>query len=272
MPVKGKCLRKVKASRMMEKVASLNGVHLVMIIGTPEGAPRVTIVLIIIQGSSQADVQSADRLVILPHSVLVQLSPKQRMLNGKSPHGPMRMKSGMVLNGSLKSMKRQRAKEKDLSLKRSPRARMHRDLSLRSLRSLHRRRATDPNPEARSCMTSDFLFVMMSTKPKPTWRQSTWNGTDYMICTVVEPQKKLPVFREGKWSLVTDLRVSLYGLDVKTMKNFTLHFDKDDQCDTLDRAWFGEMWFPVQKHSYHVQSSVTHDCRADQKKILTKET
>ena len=40
------------------------------------------------------------------------------------------------------------------------------------------------------------------------------------------------------------------------MKPFTLHFDTNDQCDTLDRAWFDEMWFPVQKHTYHVQSSV----------------
>ena len=86
---------------------------------------------------------------------------------------------------------------------------------------------------------------MMSTKSKPTWRHSTWNGTDYMICTVVEPQKKLLVFRAGKW-----LRGS--GHYAKTMKNFTLHFDTDDQCDTLDGAWFGEMWFPVQKHTYHV--------------------
>ena len=46
-------------------------------------------------------------------------------------------------------------------------------------------------PEARSCMTNDFLFAMMSTKSKPTWRHSTWNGTDYMICTVAESQKKL---------------------------------------------------------------------------------
>ena len=84
-----------------------------------------------------------------------------------------------------------------------------------------------------------------------------------MICTVVEPQKKLPVFRAGKWSLAADRRVSLYGHDAKTMKNFTLHFDMNDQCDTLDRAWFGEMWFPVQKHTYHVHSSVTHDCISD---------
>ena len=54
--------------------------------------------------------------------------------------------------------------------------------------------------EARSCMTNDFLFAMMSTKSKPTWRHSTWNGIDYVICTVAEPQKKLPIFRVGKWS------------------------------------------------------------------------
>ena len=75
--------------------------------------------------------------------------------------------------------------------------------------------------EARSCMTNDFLFAMLSTKSKPTWRQSTWNGIGYMICTVVEPQKKLPVFRVGKWSLVIDRKVSPYGHDAKTMKNFT---------------------------------------------------
>ena len=28
-------------------------------------------------------------------------------------------------------------------------------------------------PEARSCMTNDFLFAMISTKSKPTWRHST---------------------------------------------------------------------------------------------------
>ena len=50
---------------MMVKVASLNGVHLVMTIGSQEAAHRDTIVPSIIQGSSQADVQSADRLVIL---------------------------------------------------------------------------------------------------------------------------------------------------------------------------------------------------------------
>ena len=69
---------------------------------------------------------------------------------------------------------------------------------------------------------------MMSTKSKPTWRHATWNGIDYTICTVAE-----------------------------------LHFDVSEQCATLDRAWFGEMWFPVQKHAYHVHSSITYDSIPD---------
>ena len=96
-------------------------------------------------------------------------------------------------------------------------------------------------------MTSDFLFAMMSTKSKPTWRHSTCTGTDYRICTVADPQKKLPVFKPGK-SLLPDSRISLYGHDAKSMKNFTLHFDIAEQCDNLDRLWFGEMWFPVEKY------------------------
>ena len=70
-------------------------------------------------------------------------------------------------------------------------------------------------------MTNDFLFAMMSTKSNPTWRRSTWNGVDYMVCTVAEPQKKLPVFKVGKWSIMGDRRISLYGHDARTMKNFT---------------------------------------------------
>ena len=47
------------------------------------------------------------------------------------------------------------------------------------------------------------------------------------------------------------------------MKNFTLHFDMAEQCDTLDRSWFGETWFPAEKYVYHVQSSVTYDSIPD---------
>ena len=112
-------------------------------------------------------------------------------------------------------------------------------------------------------MTNDFLFAMMSTKSKPTWRHSTWNGTDYVICTVADPQKKLPVFKPGKWSLLPHSRISLYGHDAKSMENFTLHFDMAEQCDSLDRSWFGEMWFPVEKYVYQVQSSRTQDLIPD---------
>ena len=47
------------------------------------------------------------------------------------------------------------------------------------------------------------------------------------------------------------------------MKDFTLHFDMAEQCESLDRAWFGEMWFPVEKYTYQVQSSFTQDSILD---------
>ena len=97
----------------------------------------------------------------------------------------------------------------------------------------------------------------MNTKSKPAWRHSTWDDVDYVICTVAEPQKKLPVFRTGKWSLVETRKVFLYGHDAKTMKTFKLYFDSNDPCETLDRAWFGEMWFPVQKQVCHFQTTVS---------------
>ena len=56
-----------------------------------------------------------------------------------------------------------------------------------------------------------------------------------------------------------ETRIALYGHDAKSMKNFTLHFDSPDQCDSLDRLWFGEMWFPMEKYVYQVQSSITPD-------------
>ena len=69
-----------------------------------------------------------------------------------------------------------------------------------------------------SSMSNDFRFAMMSTKCKPTWRHSNWNG-------VADPQRKLAILKPGKWSLLLDSRISLYGHDAKSLKNFTLHFD-----------------------------------------------
>ena len=39
--------------------------------------------------------------------------------------------------------------------------------------------------------------------------------------------------------------------------SFKLYFDSSDPCETLDRAWFGEMWFPVQRQACQVQTSVS---------------
>ena len=88
---------------------------------------------------------------------------------------------------------------------------------------------------------------------------------DYNNCTVIEPQKsKLPVFKPGKWSLASRSRILLYGHDAKSMKNFTLHFDYADQCDSLDRSW--GVWGDVVscgKYVYQVQASISQDPALD---------
>ena len=48
------------------------------------------------------------------------------------------------------------------------------------------------------------------------------------------------------------------------MKTLKLYFDSSDPCDTLDRAWFGEIWFPVQKTVCQVQSVVSQVSVPDQ--------
>ena len=63
-----------------------------------------------------------------------------------------------------------------------------------------------------------FLLAMMTTKSKPTWRHATWNSADYMVCTIAEPQKKLPVFKPRKWSINARNQIALYGHDAKSME------------------------------------------------------
>ena len=94
-----------------------------------------------------------------------------------------------------------------------------------------------PKPEARSRMPDRDLFAMMSTKSKPTWRHTTWDANDYMVCTLAELQ--------GKWQVHQYRKITLYGHDAKNMKQFTLQFQGIARHDALDRPWFGEVWFPV---------------------------
>ena len=148
MPVREKSLQREKA-RLMARMASRNRVHLAMITGNQPGAHRDTIAPSIIQGSSQADVRSAAHLVMLPPSVVVQSSPRPRMLSGKNRCDPKMMRTGMTINENGRSMKRPKARKekgKDLSPKGDQKARVRRDRSLQDLHSLHRLRETDPNP------------------------------------------------------------------------------------------------------------------------------
>ena len=126
MPAKGKCLPKEKASRVMVKVPNPGRDQHATIIGSQAVAHTAIIVRCIIQGDSQADVQSVVPPSMSLRSVLVQSSLKSRMPSGRIPLGRMKKKNGMTVNGSLKSMKRPRvrkAKGKVLSQKASQRVR-----------------------------------------------------------------------------------------------------------------------------------------------------
>ena len=124
----------------------------------------------------------------------------------------------------------------------SRRERAHRDPLLQDLLNPRLLEQTElslnPNQKL-SCLAYGFLFAMMTTS-------QNLHSADHMVCTVADPQKKLPVLKPGKWSISAQRRMALYGHDAKSMKNFTLHFDSDNQCESLDRLWFGEVRFPVE--------------------------
>ena len=150
MPAREKCPVKAKVNKVIVKVPSLSGDQHAKTIGSQAVAHKAIIVQGIIRDGSQADVQSVVPPSMLLHSVLVQSSPKSRMLNGMNQRGPMKKTNGMTINGSLKSMKRPRArkeKERDLSQRGSPRVRVPQNRLLQGLHSLHRRKVNDPNPK-----------------------------------------------------------------------------------------------------------------------------
>ena len=162
MLVKRKHLLREKAKEEMVKVASLTGVHLAMSIGRQTVAHKDAIARSIIQADSQDDVQSLALLVT------TRLNP--RMPSGTTPYGKKKL-SGKSSHWRPKSMKLPRARKvkgRGLSLK----ARVHRSIPRPSQSQTSRNERPQPKakPEARSCMTNDFLLAMMSTKSKPTWR------------------------------------------------------------------------------------------------------
>ena len=74
--------------------------------------------------------------------------------------------------------------------------------------------------------------------------------------------EEAPCFQvwHGKWSIAAQGQLNkLYGHDAKSMRNFTLHFDNENQCESLDRLWFGEVWFPVEKYVCQDQYSISPD-------------
>ena len=182
------------------KEATRIGVYHVVTTGSRKVVNTDTIVLDIIPDDNQADVQYVGPLDTIPLSAPDQSSRRRRMSSMMRTLGK-KTSNGRNLHGRLKStklLKARKEKERSRSRKESLRARVLRDRLLQDQikpRHLAMIDLIPAKPETRSCVADDFLFAMMSTKSKPTWRHSTWNGEDYMICTVVEPQKKLPVFK-----------------------------------------------------------------------------
>ena len=43
----------------------------------------------------------------------------------------------------------------------------------------------------------------------------------------------------------------------RIQKQFTLHFETVAQCDSLDRPWFGEVWFLMEKNESDVNYAQT---------------
>ena len=120
----------------------------------------------------------------------------------------------------------------------------------------------------------DYLFAMMSTKLKPTWWHTTWNSTDYMVCTVAEPQKKLTVFKPGKWTI--DDQCKTRHVQPWCQEHEEVHFalrERTDQCESLDRLWFGQVWLPVEKYACDVQYAQAQDSILDPSRTrLTTQT
>ena len=113
-----------------------------------------------------------------PHSVHAQSSPKPRQRSGMTLRG-QKKQSGRASHGRLKVYeaskgkkgKGKRSKSKGKSKgKGTPRSIVPRPSQSQTPRN--DRAQPKAKPEARSCMTSDFLFAMMSKRSKPTWRHS----------------------------------------------------------------------------------------------------
>ena len=149
MLVKGKYLLREKAKEGVVKVGSPTGVHLATSVGSQMVAHKDIIVQSIIQGDSQDDVQSVALLVTILLDAHVRSSPKPRMPSGMTPPGKKKS-NGRSSHERLKSMKLPRARKvkgRDLNLKESLRARVHRDRSHQDRLSPRLLEMTDPNPK-----------------------------------------------------------------------------------------------------------------------------
>ena len=186
MWVKGKYRLREKAKEEMVKVESLHGVHLVKNSWSQAVAHKDIIVRSIIQGDSQADVLSVARHATILLNAHIQSSPKPRMPRGMRPRGNKKKSNGRSLHGrpkSIRLLKVSKAKVRGLS----PRAKVLRDRLHRDHLNPNPLEVTDLNPKPNLRLAPAWQMTSCSpwwylSQHGPTWRHSSWNGTDYMIC------------------------------------------------------------------------------------------
>ena len=238
MPTKARPNRRVKAKEEKERTASRIGDKHAMTFGDQMDVNMVTIVRSITPDDNQDDVQFVDLLDITSQCTR-PVKPKAK--NAEHDEDSNWQAEAEWQESTWENEACEASKGKKGKGKRSKSKEKSNGNSIS--------RPITPRPTQSQTPRTDragFLFAMMSTKSKPTWRHATWNYSDYMVCTVIEPQNRLPVFKPGKWSITSECRIALYGHDAKSVKNFTLHFDDQSQRGSLDHLWFREVWFPVE--------------------------
>ena len=193
---------KVKAQKAKE-VSRIGDKHAV-IIGDQTDAVSDTIAPNIIPVDSLADVQSAVQQDSTPHNVEAQRTTKYEA--DSAWHAEAEWEEHQLLEteeyeaSKGKNVEGKRSKSKGKSKgKSTPRPTTLRPAKAQNPQS--DRPPPKPKPEARSCVAEGYMFAMMSTKSKPTWRHATWGSTDYMVCTVADPHLTSNLVMVFHWPL-----------------------------------------------------------------------
>ena len=190
-------------------------------------------------------------------SIMTRTLPGRQKQNVKIKHGRRK-------NTKLRRVKKEKAS--DRSQKGSRKERALRDLFLLDLLNprLPEQKELSLNPNQKL----DHVWQTVSYRNDVNQAQTYMETCDMEFSRLhglhrPGTAEEARCFKPGKWSFSAQHRIALYSHDAKRMKNFTLHFDCENQRESLDRLWFGEVWFPVSSGEVHVQSpgsSLSRSC------------